>query len=197
MGKQDSFGFELTTEDGFTYVVNQESISVSFVHRLKLKNRSGDYPVAEMISRPQPYTKLLPIVCERLLEVTALLINPKYRFLEEIGIVTSTIVDEDEAPPGIHRFNDYVGKPWSNELDAYGLQIVARLNDHSDKADRCIHNISRAENEDGLVNLRFDWQRKFKNQHPIPTTERLSELFKTARKDALAYFEELAEGDRF
>ena len=37
IGKQDSFGVELTTEDGFQYAINTASISVAFVHRLKLK----------------------------------------------------------------------------------------------------------------------------------------------------------------
>lgn len=197
IGKQDSFGLELTTEDGFHYGVNEASVSVAFVHRLKLKNQSGGYPVAEMISRPQPYTTLLPDVCERLLEVAALLVDPKSRFLEQIGIVSSTFVDEKEAPPGIRRFIKHVTEPWHKDLDAYGFQVVAQLNEHSGGSDRCIHDISKVEDGDGLVTLKFDWQRMFKQERPIPTAARLRELLSAAQKDALKYFEELAEGNRF
>ena len=195
--KQDAFSVELTTEDGFHFGIDSARVSVAFVHRLKLKNQSGSYPAVEMISHPRPYTELLPDVCERLLEATALLVDANSRFLEQIGIVSTTYVDEKDAPPGILRFIRHVTEPWNKDLDAYGFQVAAQLKEDHETSDRCIHDIARAEHGDGLVTLKFDWQRKFKKENLIPTGTRLEELLDAARKDALNYFEELAEGNRF
>jgi len=197
IGRQDSLSLELTTDEGFQYAINTASISVGFVHRLKLKNQSAGYPTVEMISHPQPFTALLPAVCDRLIEVVSLLIDPKFRTLEQIGIVTSTMVDEDEAPPGILKFIRTVTKPWKLDIDAYSFQIVAKLSEESGWNDRCIHEIVKAEGDDGLATLKFDWQRRANSPIALPSRERLTELLSTAQKDALKYFEELAEGNRF
>ena len=197
INQQDSFGLQLTTEDGFQYLINTTSISVGFVHRLKLKNQSAGYPTVEMISKPQPFTALLPVVSDRLVEVAALIIEPRSRSLQQIGIVTSTMVDEGEAPPGILKFIKYVTKPWKSGLDAYGFQIVSQLGQHPGGYDRCIHDVAKPEDGDDLATLKFDWQRKFDTRTPISSSERLTTLLANAQKDALRYFEELAEGNRF
>lgn len=197
VGRQDTFGLEITTEDGFQYAFSSSSISIGFVHRLKLKNQSGAYPTVEMISRPQPFTKLLPNVCDRLLEVVSLLIDSNSRSLAQIGIVSTTMVDEGEAPPGILKFIRSVTEPWKANLDAYNFQIVAQLSQQSGRIDRCIHEIIKPEDDEGLATLKFDWQRKFNNVNSVPSAEGLTELLRSAQKDALKYFEELAEGNRF
>ena len=150
-----------------------------------------------MISKPQPFTMLLPAVCDRLLKVVALLIDPKFRLLKQIGIVSSTMVDEEDAPPGILKFVNNITKPWGKTLDAYSFMIVAQLSQQAGRSDRCIHEITNPEDVDSLTTLKFDWQRKFVNDPSVPAIEGLTELLKDAQKDALGYFEELAEGNRF
>jgi hypothetical protein len=194
--KQDSFNVELTTDNGFHYGFEPNRIYIDFRHRMKVKTQSGGPPVVEMISSPEPYSKLLPIVCERIEEATTHILKSKGRTIDRVGIVTTTTVLQDEAPPGIRRFIDYLAKPWNSPLDHFEFQITSQLNDEKDWEDRCIHQFSKAEDSEGLITMKFDWQRTFKKEKNIMSST-IKERLSHAQEAALLYFEELAEGNRF
>jgi len=148
----------------------------------------------EMLSHPLPYTTLLPDVLERLSEATLLLPDARKRSIKRIGIVSNTRAAEDEMPPGIRRFINYVSKPWS-ALDSYSFQIASELDKNDNWTDRCIHTISRPEDKHELPSLAFDWQRTFTDEQKI-NSDSVREIIGHAQRAALVYFEELAEGNR-
>jgi hypothetical protein len=183
------------TEDGFKYQADQWKLSVGFNHRPKIKLISGGPPVMELLSRPMPYTKLVPTVADKLVAAALLLPNIQKRTVERVGIVAVTPVAEDDIPPGIARFIRYVGRPWKH-LDHFSLSITADLEETSTSSDRCIHTITKPEDPDQLMTLQFDWQRLFKSGRPT-TDKIMRELLDNAEKTSSKYFEDLAEGSMF
>lgn len=197
MQQQDSFGFAFITQDGYQYGINASRAHVSFQHRLKAKPVSGGLPVMEMLSQPRPYTKLLPDVCERLIDATVLLPHSKGRKLNRLGIVTSARVSVSDSPPGISRFISYVGRPWKQIPAFYNFQITSDLEKGPNYVDRCVHTVTKSEeDEDALVTLNFDWQRTFTNGRPL-NRDILEKEVQEGKKAALKYFEDIAEGSRF
>jgi hypothetical protein len=104
VNRHESFAFSFTTEDGFQHGIEPIKAFVDFHHRLKAKPVSGGPPIMEMLSKPLPYTDLLPEVAKRLAEMTLLIPGAKQRKINRVGIVSATRVVEDEVPPGIARF---------------------------------------------------------------------------------------------
>lgn len=194
--KNDAFALEVSSEDGFQYGFEPSRLYVEFKHRLKLKAVSGGPPVVEMLSRPRPYTELLPEVSRRVIHSTFLVMPNKSRPIHRIGIVSSTTVAEDEAPPGITRFIKYAARPWQGLVDSYSFQVGSQLGKTSEWSDGCMHNILKSEDGEGLITIKFDWQRTFSKAKPA-TESSLKGALDSAQCVALEYFEDLAEGNRF
>lgn len=195
MTKQDPFSVELTTNSGLHYGVTPGNLFVEFRHRIRISQRSGTAPVAEMLSQPRPYTSLLGEVSEKLLEANDLL-NPslRTRTLKRVGVVSLTHVAPEDLPPGLSRFIEYMGRPWGGDLYGYDFQVVARLDKSEKWDDSCIHHLSLPEAGDRLVQVRIDYQRRF---HESRRSSQLAESLKHVTSTALDYFEGLAEGGRF
>jgi hypothetical protein len=194
--RQDPFNLVFTTDDGFQYGIEQSKIYVNFTHRIKPKATSGGPPVMEMLSQALPYTTLLPQAAERVVEAALLVPDGKGRQVTRIGIVATTTVAREDLPPGIVRFIEYLGRPWRGSVPGLSLQIIGDIGKASTWTDRCIHAVNKPEETDELVTLSFDWQRTLATGRAI-TSDNLNELFLSAQKAALQYFEDLAEGNRF
>lgn len=195
LSKQDTFSVDFITESGYRYYIDASRISVEFQHRVKVKNTSGGMPVMELLSKQEPYTHMLAEVSKRAVHAAELLIGQN-RILERIGVVSTTIVSESDAPPGIRRGIDYLSRPWENEVENYQFQVVARTNKTDEWGDRCIINLSKPETDEDedLVTLQFDYQRKFSGKKGMSS---LKPSMATLQGVALAYFEDLALGDMF
>jgi hypothetical protein len=196
--QQDLFSCVLTTFDGYQYTLGPELLAVEFQHRLRLQPRSAGPPVAEMLSKPQPYTTLLPRIAERLVELVRLVTTGKHRQLQRVGVISTTVVSQDEAPPGISRFLKHVGKPWGTQLEFFNIGITTKLPKVKGTVnfDRCHHGVAKQEHGDGLTTIRLDWQRYLEAEKNLSMTS-LPELLKGAQRDALAYFEDIGQGARF
>jgi hypothetical protein len=70
------------------------------------------------------------------------------------------------------------------------------ISETSESIERCIHTLTKPEEKDQLMTLQFDWQRSYQTGWQN-TKENLERLVEGGTKDALRYFEELAEGNRF
>ncbi|MGC1407943.1 MAG: hypothetical protein WA864_03220 [Acetobacteraceae bacterium] len=189
-----SVGFQ--TDSGFHYAADQSKVVVGFQHRFRAKQVSGGHPEMEMLSRPMPFSLLLPSACERASEAALLLPGWKTRKIIRVGIVSTTIVDIEDAPPGVGNFIDYIGRPWGKRVDVFSFQIITELESAMGWKDRCIHNLTKPEDPEALVTLSFDWQRTFTSGQVISTAS-VGSILARARGDAMAYFEDLAEGSRF
>lgn len=194
--EHSSFGLRFGTEDGFKYGIDPLKIHVGFAHRLRAMAVSGGPPIMEMLSRPMPFTELLPEVAKRLADVVLTLPDIEERKLERVGVVSVTNVDEGDLPPGIARFLSYQQKPWNEPLDHYSIQIAVALSRTDKWIDRCIHTIAKADDAEKLMTLQFDWQRDYLTPKTMGEDSLKSDL-KHCSKAALDYFEELAEGGRF
>ena len=190
--RPEQFSVSVTTLDGFQYGVDPNKVHVSFHHRMKPKFISGGPPVMEMLSRPLPYTSLLPEVSKKLVDITMNIPGPRNRFINRVGIVSTTVVSPNEIPPGISRFIDYMSRPWPNGLRGYNFNIASEIQNSTHWTDQCIHNISRPEDPEELITLQFDWQRIFHNGR-ARNKDVLTEILSEAQKNALKYFEELVD----
>lgn len=195
LSKQDAFSVEFITESGFRYNIDPSRISVEFQHRIRVRNTSGGMPVMELLSKQEPYTNMLTEVSKRVLDMAELLIGSN-RILERIGVVSTTIASESDAPPGIRRGIEYLSKPWKSEVESYQYQVAAQIAKTDEWNDRCIHNLVKQETDedDRLLTLHFDYQRRFAIKKGITS---LRASLATLQDVALAYFEDLAQGDMF
>ena len=193
----DPFNCTLTTFDGYQYSVGPEIFAVEFRHRIRFRPQSAGPPSAELLSKPAPYTELLEQITTRFIDLLRLVTEGKVRKLRRIGIISTTAVNENEVPPGILRFIKYVAKPWETSADAYNIELTTKLPKLRTTVvyDRCLHSFTKSEDNEGLVNIRLDWQRYLDDRNFSLAS--LPGLLETAKRDALAYFEELAEGVRF
>jgi hypothetical protein len=194
--EQTAFGASFTTNEGYNYDIDPVKIAVGFRHRMRARPVSGGPPIMEMLSRPLPYTELLPSVIRKLIEATLLLPRAKTRSVTRVGIVSTTSVADEELPPGIARFIKYMGRPWKGEIDHYNISITSDIGKGQGWTDRCIHQVNKPDDREQLMTLNFDWQRVFTSGHPISTAS-LSDILEKAERAALKYFEDLAEGRRF
>lgn len=197
LNKKDAFSVEIGSEDGFQYGVNPSQVSVGFGHRLKVRQVSGGPPTVDMLSQPKPYSALLPDACDKILQATSHVIDLKTRLLKRIGIVSTTVVAEDELPPGVKRLISYAGRPWANGLKYFDMQLVSTLTQTSGYSDQCTHHISKPESsEEKLITVRFDWQRLY-TEARVMTQDSLRTELESCQKFTLKYFEELAIGNMF
>jgi hypothetical protein len=193
---QDAFSASIQTDDGFQYAFEPSKVVVSFHHRMRAKPVSGGAPVMQMLSQAQPFTKLLPEVTRRLIEATVGIPGARFRKVVRIGIVSTTLVDLSDAPPGIRRLIDYIGMPWNGLDKGSSFQVVGAIGDASGWTDRCIHSFTQPESPEEISTIALDWQRTFKSGHGIHK-EALVNMLGRAEQAAVAYFEEIAEGNRF
>jgi hypothetical protein len=194
--QQSTFDFQFQTDAGYHYSIDATRAVVAFRHKLRTKATSGGPPIMEMLSQPQPYTKLLREVSDRLLEATVLLAGTKKRTVTRIGIMATTTVAVEEAPPGIERFIHYIGRPWRTSTDHFNINVLADLKSEDGWKDRCIHMVNKPEDPEQLMTVTLDWQRVFTTPKPI-TTDAFAPIMQDCQKSALAYFEEVAEGSLF
>ena len=150
----------------------------------------------EMLSKPMPYTQLLPTVCERLTEVTLLMPDANKRTINRVGIMSTTPIAEEDVPPGIKRLLEYIGRPWKGRFENYNINLNMVISESTGAKVRCAHNIIKPEESDQLMTLQFDWQRIFDTPWAVSKAN-CQRITEGAQKDALKYFEELAEGSRF
>lgn len=196
--RHESFAFAFTLEEGLQFAVEPMRTFVDFSHRIRMRTVSGGPPVAEMLSHPLPYTSLLPDLGKRLMELTMDIPSLPDRTFNRIGIVAKASIAPDDAPPGITRFLDYLGRPWKGLVGGYSFQVTGAIGNTTEFADRCVHTLTKPETGENaqLLSLNFDWQRTFEVGQPLKR-EILGSALASAEKAALSYFEDLAEGNRF
>jgi hypothetical protein len=189
--------FSFTTKDGFVYSSDQTRVVVAFIHRMRAVPVSGGPPIMEMLSRPLPYTQLLPEVTERMIEAALLLPRISDRKVYQVGVVATTRVDLKDVPPGIGKFVDYLKRPWGEkELSSFNFELTSDVDETEHWIDRCQHKIVRLENPEELPSLSFDFHRQFKSGQATSASH-MRTLTSKCAEAALAYFERLAEGDMF
>jgi len=189
----DPFALAFNTEPGYRYSADPMSAAVSFNHRMRAVPTSGGPPVMELISKPAPYTSLLGEVNRRLAEFVKLLPVQKGRAITRVGIVSTTNVDFDDAPPGIQEILNIIPRPLGGDFHFMNSSIGTIIKSTSHYVDRCTHSMSVPEDKSGMINLNFDWQRTFNNPVIIAGNE-IDRILREAENSALAYFEKLAEG---
>ncbi|MET4199080.1 hypothetical protein ABIA95_003080 [Bradyrhizobium sp. LA8.1] len=186
-----------SNRDGFVYQADHLRAAVTFQYHLKAKPVSGGPPIMEMLSTPQPYTEMLPIVSEKLVEATRLLPQVSKRKILQVGIVSVTRAALADLPPGIVRFIEYLKRPWSNkDLPSFSIEIVSEIEEAEHWVDRCQHRIVLAEDPDELMSLTFDFHRKFKVGQPSSESQ-MKTLLAKGSEAALSYFERIGEGNLF
>jgi hypothetical protein len=194
--KQDAFNIDLDDENGYLYAISSSNISVEFRHHYRVRHTSAGPPVVALLTEPLPFTTLLPIVTEKLIETTLLIAQGTQRKITRVGVVATTTVALEDAPPGIARFIAYVSRPWKGRVDFYSLQITGMIDETPDWSDRCVHQLTKLEDPDAVPSVKLDWQRTFTTGRPV-TRESMKTLLSHAEVAANKYFEDVAEGNRF
>lgn len=194
----EPFGVNVNTEAGYRYAVDLTRISVQFNHRVRVVPVSGGAPTMQMLSSPRPYDELLSDSISRLIHASLLLKGQSNRQLKRFGIVSTTMVSEDDLPPGILRMIEYFGRPWSGDISDYNFSITSTIKKTAKWIDKCTHILNKPplESQIQMMTLNFDWHREFATPQPLNESY-LKEMTGSAKKSAISYFESLAEGERF
>lgn len=193
---QAPFSVSFNTEEGFKYIVDQTRIVVQFNHRVKFKPVSGGPPVMELLSKPMLYTELLEICCDKLVEANQLIRGIRIKNISRVGIVSNTVADLSEMPPGLQAMLDHLSSPWAGELIDGNIRFSVKIAENDRTEDRCHHQVIVPENKKELSTVMLDWQRFFVKQQP-GDEKSLRKMLKDAGEAAIEYFEELGEGGRF
>lgn len=196
LGKIDPVSVQILGDDGFEFGIEGSRLFVDFKHRMKLRQVSAGAPELHMLSKPVPFTHLLREMEGKLLEIYDRLDPKGERRLLRIGVVSSTIVSTKDVPPGITKFINHVRSPWETDDGGFNINISGLVDKRDAWTDRCLHGLSTIEDEEGLVTLRFDYQRTYAKLEPAKAS-RIADLMPAVAKSALEYFESLAQGDRF
>ena len=194
----DPFSFAFTSFDGFHYAFNSSRIFVEYRHRLKYVPQSAGPPTAELVSKPLPYTKLLSQLTERLTAATQLVCGSGHRVLRRAGILSSTAVSQEDIPPGIRRYVDYMSKPWGKPSNGYNMSVLSEVSGNGKGTwhDRCEHSVAKSDSDDALINIKLDYIRSYDPEQNLNFPQ-LDGMLKNLRSSALAYFEDVAQGERF
>lgn len=192
----EAFKVDIQHDNGFLYQFDALRASITFQHRMKLAHTSGGLPRAELISSPQPYSKLLTEAEQKLIDMTLDLPGANTRVVRRIGIISQTHVAFDDLPPGIAKFINYMSRPWSDDVYGYSIQITGSTKTNDKFKERCIHTVVKPEDDGELLNISFDWQRKLIKPIPVDRDILVKEMA-SAEKSALEYFEDLAIGNLF
>jgi hypothetical protein len=192
----DAFNCNINHHSGFVYGIGTQKMSVEFKYRLRAKSVSGAPPTVEITSTPRPYSQLIPECAKRLIRTVSLLTADHPRKVERAGVTSTTFVSTNDAPPGIKRFLEYIGRPWRAELEEFSIVMIAPIATGRGYTDRCVHTIGRAQAGERLLTMQFDWQRLFSTPRSM-TVDAMGTLADDMQKEALKYFEDLAEGNRF
>ena len=193
--KQETFNLSFSTEDGYFYGFEANRIYVEFQHKIRIHPQSGAEPVANLITEAAPYTKLLANVTEKLIEVILLVSRILPINITRIGIVSTTQVKIEDAPPGIIKFVEYMSRPWKLGIDSFSMQVAAKTEANSNWSNRCSHYIIKQEDPENLPTLRYDWQRVYSESQVLE--KNIEKILADVIDDALEYFEDIAEGNLF
>ncbi|MBB4391488.1 hypothetical protein [Bradyrhizobium sp. ERR14] len=191
-----SFNITISTEDGFQIGVDHTRVHVTFHHKMRAKPVSGGPPIMEMLSVPKPYTKLLEDVSDRLIEVACMLPPVQGRKLVGVGVITTTHVAEEDVPPGVDKFIKRISAPWGREADSFNVNVLTVLNRADAWTDKCLHQAVKEDDPEKLLNLTFDFHRRLNAGNQI-SRDNFSSLLSHCKRDALDYFERIAEGNMF
>jgi hypothetical protein len=133
---------------------------------------------------------------EMLVDATLRLPEISRRSVRRIGIQSITVVSIEDLPPGLIRLLEYVTRPFGGTVNGLNFTVISELGGNESHSDRCIHAISKPDDEEGLITLRLDWQRTL-GKPALANRGNIERLYASARDGAINYFEELAVGDAF
>lgn len=190
------FGLSFNTEEGYKYIVDQNRITIQFNHRVRFKPMTGGPPVMELLSRPMPFSDLLLISIDKLIEANRLARELRTRSIKKIGIVSTTQVDIDEAPPGLHALIAHLASPWKGGFNECNIRITTNIASDDLWSDMCHHHLIIPEDRTELITVVLDWQRVYEKHQPSDDRS-MRRIFDEGAKSAFEYFEEVAEGMRF
>lgn len=189
----EPFAAHINTESGFKYQIDPNALSVTYNHRIKASPASAGPPIMELISKPAPYTELLDDVIDMIHEAAALLPPVRGRLIKQVGVVSQTQVHLEDAPPGIISLFGEIGRPLGGEVQSFNVAITNVINRTDGYLDRCIHTLGLPDDEKKLINVLLDWQRVYTDPKTV-SAPTLKNMLETAKSEALAYYERVAEG---
>lgn len=194
--EHSSFGVKFGTQDGFKYGLDPKKAHVAFQHQLRAVPTVGGPPVMQMLSRPLPYTELLPEVCRRLEAVVTSLPESRERLIERIGVVSTTYVDEENLPPGLRRFIDYIRRPWDESPENFNINLSVEVGKDDRWVDKCQYTLIKPEDREALMTINLDWGREYSSERRFDDVSFRKDL-EHCSQDALNFFENVAEGQNF
>ena len=193
---KDALKLTFTSHEGFQFGLEPARVFVQFNHRAAFRIGSGGIPNFVLNSKPAPYTELLDEVQRHLLNTMETVNRLKVRRLAGIGVVTSTVVDQHDLPPGIKKLLMHVSKPWEGRLETLTFQAQTVVSEDEEFSYRCTHTVIKKLRDDDPIEVIFDYQRVYKKPQEVDAS-RIRTATDSVKKLALDYFEQLAQGDRF
>lgn len=193
--KQDAASFTLSTQSGYSIAIEPGKLAIAFTHNLQAKAVSGGLPTVEYLSVALPFSRILEYEIDLLIKICEKLPGFGRRTLHRIGIMSTTVVDLQDAPPGIRDYIEYAVLPWGSIELPFNLAFSGFIRKDKAWRERCLHTFIQQDGEDDLLSITVDWQRLFTEQKRLGDTPLRPQLVGCVAA-AMQYHEELAEGQR-
>jgi hypothetical protein len=190
--RKENFEIIFTLSQGYKYSISATVLSVSYVHRVELRNASAGLPWLNFLSEQVGFTQSLEDICSRVLDCIEMLDDPSQR-ITQFGLRSHTLVGIDEMPPGIVEMIESTLSFWGN-APFFSFQIVSILDETEQHTDRCLHTIARPEDDEIIPTISLEWQRTFKDSKIPFRRGNAKDLIQKCTENALLYFETLGEG---
>lgn len=194
--KDDFWGYNVKAGN-YSFDLLHNNIIVRYEYRHKTHNEAGNLP-SLLQPELQSYSSLFDEIrmqIQKIFEVIEIIDG--YAF-DRIGLVAEVKLDEESLPPGLQEFLHHLGKPWNNNISAFGGVISAELDRSANEgySDSCHHTVKFEKDklETSGYTLMLDWQRLYEEPIPIKLKNLLEDIENCSSK-AFHYFETFGEGD--
>lgn len=191
----DALTAQLTRNDGVTYAVTPDDITVQFGYNVKVVDDAERVARVENVDIQQ-YSITAPKVRDELRDVLRALVKTP-RVLHRVGVVAACQFGEASLPPGVAAFLRHIGRPWGNEpLALFNGTVLSELASTAETKDRCHHtvNLDRENRTDGAIRFNLDWQRLYRQPGEL-SADRVMQRVVDCIRDANVYFERFGTGD--
>lgn len=183
-------GMIIETVDGTTVRLLADAAVVEFKYTFEM-----DPWKPRERSIPQPYSQLLSKTVEAMSEVADTLAARAPLLVDRVGVVATTQMHPDTAPPGVQKLIHHYEASWSGlmrKVDANVLVVIST----GDDATQCHHRLvldRTAPDVNPNLELTLDWQRLLAGGQKF-TAASTRRTIESCAGEALAYFQTVGEG---
>ncbi|MBI3271501.1 MAG: hypothetical protein HYZ53_21100 [Planctomycetes bacterium] len=185
------------TSDGFNYKFDETNVVVDFKALSSEARPMGSSPSSGSAppSPSLPFSNLLDMCIERILQLWEPLAKIRPRRLQRIGLMATGVFDPGPPAPGVAAFVGHLEHPWPLGSRKLAANVLAILEDEVGVRTQCHHMIQMNKSEEGAtLALQLDWQRVWTVPREAASGQ-MASLLGECKTAAIDYFERFGRGE--